>query len=116
MHIKILWHRIWVNFAFSGLCEKDDKLCWFEWDYNKKCYLGFVLSPDQIEKVDEERERLEKTVGKVIYHDERYSPILSISEKSFIECISLSNVKFEKESFTFQKEDVVNPTPSSNRR
>ena len=114
MDIKILWHRIWVNFAVSGACEKDGKLCWFEWDYGKGYYLGFELSSDQIEAVDKEREELEKTVGKIIYHDKRYRPVLAIAEKMFMESVKLSKVEFEKESFTFEKTDVINPIPSAN--
>lgn len=114
MNIKILWHRLWINFVVSGLCEKDNELYWFEWDFSKEHYLGFELSSEQTKEIDKERERLEKVVGKVIYHDQRYKPELAIADKVFLESVQLVNFKFEKESFFFQKEDIINPVPHSN--
>jgi len=114
MNIKILWHRLWINFVVSGFCEKDNQFYWFEWDFSKQHYMGFELTSEQMEEIDKERERLEKIVGKVIYHDERYKSELAIAENSFLESVPLSNLKFEKESFIFQKKDIINPIPYLN--
>jgi hypothetical protein len=111
MDIQILWHRHWLNFAISGLCKSDGELYWFRWDGDKNYYLAFGLSEEQLEHVDQERDILEKNVGKIIYHDERYEPVLALAEGTPLSGIPLAKLTFEKESFIFSKSDVSNPIP-----
>lgn len=111
MSVKILWHRQWAGFAISGLCERNKTQYWFEWNFQTNNYNGYHLQNDDFEKLEEELTNLRESYGDVIFHDERYKPILS-SEIGLSQ-VKVANINTNPENiaFEFTKESVINPIP-----
>lgn len=111
MSIKILWHRQYAGFAISGLCEKEKKQYWFEWDFQNDKYRAYHLHDGDYEKLEKELETLRKSYGDVIFHDERYKPILS--EESGFKTVEVADIdnKTDNFAFFFGKSNIENPIP-----
>lgn len=115
MLVKILWHRLWVNFAWNGLCEVEGKKYWFSWDKGTEVYKAFNLKEEDFVKLEEELVELEKAYGKCIYHDDRYRPQLTLEDfrKSPGGWVNVAPISesLENLAFSFGRSAVINPVP-----